>query len=68
MRIDELPHHSSFFYKLNFVSRMQFFINIGKYPLKCKKDEMTHFWTTQSLKGGHFSLIKDDFFEDVYFN
>ena len=32
MRIDELPHHSSLFYKLNFVSRRQFFINIGKYP------------------------------------
>ena len=24
MRIDELPHHSSLFYKLNFVSRRQF--------------------------------------------
>ena len=29
---------------------------------------MTHFWTTKSLKGGHFSPIKDDFFEDVYFD
>ena len=29
---------------------------------------MTHFWTTKSLKGGHFFLIKDDFFEDVYFD
>ena len=25
MRIDELPHHSTLFYKLNFVSRRQFF-------------------------------------------
>ena len=32
-----------------------------------KKYEMTHFWTTKSLKGGHFFLIKDDFFEDMYF-
>ena len=32
MCIDELPHHSSLCYKLNFVSRRQFFINIGKYP------------------------------------
>ena len=32
MRIDELPYHSSLFYKLNFVSRKQVFINIGKYP------------------------------------
>ena len=37
MRIDELPYHSSFFYKLNFVSRRQFFINIGKYPSKMQK-------------------------------
>ena len=26
---------------------------------------MTHFWVTKSLKGGHFFLIKDDFFEDL---
>ena len=32
MRIDELPYHSSLFHKLNFVSRRQFFITIGKYP------------------------------------
>ena len=25
-------------------------------------------WTTKYLKGGHFFLIKDDFFEDVYFD
>ena len=31
MRIDELPYHSSFFYKL-FFSMRQLFINIGKYP------------------------------------
>ena len=37
MRIDKLPHHSSLFYKLNFVSRRQFFINIGKYPSKMQK-------------------------------
>ena len=37
MRIDELPHHSPLFYKLNFVSRRQFFINIGKYPSKMQK-------------------------------
>ena len=29
---------------------------------------MTHFWATQSLKGVHFYLIKDDFFEDLYFD
>ena len=40
---------------------------------------MTHFWVTKSLKGGHFFLIKDweqvlevfvkdDFFEDLYFD
>ena len=63
MRIDELPYHSSLFYKLNFVSRRQFFINIGKNPQKCKKCEMTHFWATKSLKGGHFFLIKGDFFK-----
>ena len=68
MRIDELPYHSSLFYQLNFVSRRQFFINIGKYPLKCKKCEMTHFWATQSLKGGDFYLIKYDFLEDLYFD
>ena len=33
-----------------------------------QKYEMTHFWTTQSLKGGHLFLIKDDFFEYVYFD
>ena len=32
IRIDELLYHSSFSYKLNFVSKRQFFINIGKYP------------------------------------
>ena len=37
MRIGELPYHSSLFYKLNFVSRRQFFINIGKYPSKMQK-------------------------------
>ena len=37
MRIDELPYQSSLFYKLNFVSRRQFFINIGKYPSKMQK-------------------------------
>ena len=37
MRIDELPYLSSLFYKLNFVSRRQFFINIGKYPSKMQK-------------------------------
>ena len=67
MRIDELPYYSSLFYTLNFVSRRQFFINIGIYPSKCKKCEMTHFCTTKSIKGGHFFLIKDDFFEDLYF-
>ena len=28
---------------------------------------MTHFCTTKSIKGGHFFLIKDDFFEELYF-
>ena len=37
MRIDELPYHSSLFNKLNFVSRRQFSINIGKYPSKMQK-------------------------------
>ena len=67
MRIDELPHHSSLSYKLNFVSRRQFFIIIGKYLSKCKKCEMTHFCTTKSLKGWLFFLIIDDFFEDLHF-
>ena len=48
----------SLFYKLNFVSRRQFFINIWDYPSKCKKCEMTHFWATKSLKGGHFFWLK----------
>ena len=65
MRIDELPYHSSPFYKLNFVSRRQFFINIGKnIPQKCKKCEMTNFCTTKSIK---VFLVKDYFFEDLYF-
>ena len=29
---------------------------------------MTHFWATKSLKGEHFFLIKDNFFEDLYFD
>ena len=29
---------------------------------------MTHFWATKSLKGGHFFLIKDDIYEDLYFD
>ena len=29
---------------------------------------MTNFWATESLKGGHYFLIKDDFFEDLYFD
>ena len=29
---------------------------------------MTHFGATKSLKGGHIFLIKDDFFEDLYFD
>ena len=29
---------------------------------------MTHFWATKYLKGGHFFLIEDDFFEDLYFD
>ena len=29
---------------------------------------MTHFWTTKSLKGEHFFFIKDDFFENLYFD
>ena len=37
MRIDKLPHHSSLFYELNFVSRRQFFVNIGKYASKMLK-------------------------------
>ena len=30
-RIDEVPYHSSFFYKLNFVLRRQFFMSMGEY-------------------------------------
>ena len=67
MRIDELPYNSSLFYKLNFVSRRQYFINIGKYPLKCKKCEMANFLATESLKRGHIFLIKEDISEDLYF-
>ena len=37
LRIDELTYNSSIFYKLKFVSRRQFFINIGKYPSKMQK-------------------------------
>ena len=66
MRIDDLPYHSSLFYKLNFVSRRQIFINIGKYPSKMQKVQNDPFWATKSLKGLHFFLIKDDFFEDLY--
>ena len=29
---------------------------------------MTHFWAAKSLKVGHYFLIKDDFFEDLYFD
>ena len=29
---------------------------------------MTNFWTRKYLNGGHFFLIKDDYFEDVYFD
>ena len=29
---------------------------------------MTHFWATKFLKGGLLFLIKDDFFEDMYFD
>ena len=29
---------------------------------------MIHFLTTESKKGWQFFLIKDDFFEDVYFD
>ena len=68
MRIDELPYNSSLFYKLNFVSRRQFFINNGKYPSKMQKVRNDPFLVTKSLKGEHFCLIKDDFFEDLYFD
>ena len=55
-------------YQLNFDSMRQFYIKFNiekKKPQKCKKCEMTHFWATKSLKGGHFFfLIKDEFFED----
>ena len=33
-----------------------------------KKCGMTHFWKTKSWNVGHFFLIKDDFFEDLYFD
>ena len=33
-----------------------------------QKVQNVPFWATKSLKGGHFFLIKDDFFEDLYFD
>ena len=50
MRIDELPYHSSLFYKLNFVSRRQFFINIGKYPSKMQKVRNDPFFGNKIFK------------------
>ena len=58
MRIDESPYHSSFFYKLNFVWRRQFFIILKNTSKNAKKYEMTHFRTRKSIKGGHFSQLK----------
>ena len=68
MRIDELPYHSSLFYKLNFVSRRQFFINIGKYPSKMQKRRNDPFLGNKIFKRRALFLIKDDFFEDLYFD
>ena len=58
MRIDELPYHSSLFYKLNFVSRKQFFVNIGKYPSKMQKMRNDLFLGNKILKKGTFFLLK----------
>ena len=60
MRIDELPYHSSLFYKLNFVSRRQFFINIGKYPSKMQKVRNDPFLGNKIFKKRALFLIKDD--------
>ena len=68
MRIDELPFNSSLFYKLNFVSRRQFFINIGKYPSKMQKVRNDKFSGNKIFKRRALFLIKDDFFEDLYFD
>ena len=68
MRIDELPYHSSLFYKLDFVSRRQFFINIGKYPSKMQKVRNDPFLGNKIFKRRALFLIKDDFFEDLYFD
>ena len=59
MRIDELPYHFSLFYKLNFVSRRQFFINIGKYPSKMQKVRNDPLLYNKIYKKeGTFSLLK----------
>ena len=50
MRIDELPYHSSLFYQLNFVSRRQFFINIGNYPSKMQKVRNDQFLDNKIFK------------------
>ena len=68
MCIDELPYHSSPFYKLNFVSWKQFFINIGKYPSKMQKVGNDPLLDNKIFKMRAFFLIKDDFFEDLYFD
>ena len=68
MRIDELPYRSSLFYKLNFVSRRQFFINIGKYPSKMQKVRNDPFLGNIIFKRRALFMIKDDFFEDLYFD
>ena len=56
------------FYKLNFVSRRQFFINIGKYPSKMQKVRHGPFLGNKIFKRRALFLIKDDFFEDLYFD
>ena len=68
MRIDELPYHYSLFYELNFVSRRQFFTNIGKYPSKMQKVRNDPFLDNKIFKRMALFLIKDDFFEDLYFD
>ena len=68
MRIDELPYHSSLFSKLNFVSRRQFFINIEKYPSKMQKVRNDPFFGNKIFKKRALFPIRDDFFEDLYFD
>ena len=53
---------------LNFVSRRQFFINIGKYPSKMQNVRNDLFLGNKIFKRRALFLIKDYFVEDLYFD